>query len=212
MNRLAALVVASVCCPVGTAQAQAPRPIPAFVVDARGGYPGMGRDPVTASGLGQLATSLPGRGLAGTIGVHVYPLRGRRMALGLGGDFVLIRGRAVETDAATGLTTAVVRQRYQSLSGTVSLNFGHRDGWSYLSAGMGPATFASHLGDLRPAETPSSKATLHMGGGGRWFFSNHFAFTFDVRFHQTRPELPTTAYPGRQRVRLTVISAGISIR
>ena len=35
----------------------------------------------------------------------------------------------------------------------LSLNFGHRDGWSYLSAGMGPLRFETFEGERAPAES-----------------------------------------------------------
>ena len=38
------------------------------------------------------------------------------------------------------------------------------------------------------------------------------AFCFDIRFYLTRPEDPTDAYPGRQRTRLMVMSAGVAIK
>jgi hypothetical protein len=51
-----------------------------------------------------------------------------------------------------------------------------------------------------------------MGAGARWFNTAHLAFCFDMRFYLTRPEDPTITYPGRQRSRLLVLSAGISIK
>jgi hypothetical protein len=51
-----------------------------------------------------------------------------------------------------------------------------------------------------------------MGAGARWFNTAHVAFCFDMRFYLTRPEDPTITYPGRQRSRLLVLSAGISIK
>jgi hypothetical protein len=203
------------------AAAQLPKPIPAVVFDIRGFYGGLGQDPVTAKELGDilsivpgekviLPASLPNRAPGGVIGLHVYPLR-RKITFGLGAEAVLTQGRSVEEDAI-GPTGFIYRQRLQGVSGQMSLNFGHRDGWSYLSAGMGPLAFYTYQGDLRPAEPPPFQMTINMGGGARWFAWGHVAFCFDVRFYQTEPEVPTAGYPGRQRKQLRVISAGLSLR
>ena len=207
--------------------AQLPKPLPAVVVDVRGFYGGLGQDPVTANALGDLLSSetaekdvlpaaLPNRAPGGVIGLHVYPLR-RKITLGVGAEAVLTQGRSVEKEitpvSPTPMPTGFVyRQRLQGISGQVSLNFGHRDGWSYVSAGMGPLAFYTYQGDLRPAESPPFQMTINMGGGARWFAWNRVAFCFDVRFYQTEPEITTAAYPGRQRKQLRVISAGISLR
>jgi hypothetical protein len=94
----------------------------------------------------------------------------------------------------------------------LSLNFGHREGWSYLSAGMGPLSLSTYQGQTAPVTPPPVKSTINMGGGARWFNSAHLAFCFDVRFYLTRPEDPTLYYPGRQRSRLVVLSAGIAMK
>ena len=72
--------------------------------------------------------------------------------------------------------------------------------------------FGSYLGDVAPAEPSLGHSTLNMGGGARWFAKPHLAFTFDVRYYLTRPEVQTADYPGRQRNRLMVLSAGVSIK
>lgn len=211
--RAAALVLPVACLVLAPspAAAQIPRRIPVFVVDARASFPGLSQDPVTAQELSLGTADLPGRGLGVSAGVHIYPVRRQRFALGLGGDLLLIRGSAQSADDSGATTAPAVHQEFRSLHGSLSLNFGHRDGWSYVSAGIGPATYATYRNE-KPATAPPSKATLHAGGGARWFFSSHLAFTFDVRFHLTRPEVGTLLYPSRQRARLTVLSAGISVR
>ena len=188
-------------------------PLPVFAADLRGFYAGLGQDPVTAADLGVDADQLPARGWGGVAGAHVYPLRGRSFALGIGGEVMMARGRAQQVNPATGEEVGIiVRQRIVGMSPQVSLNFGHREGWSYLSAGMGPLSFESYLGDELPSEAPPKKPTINMGGGARWFLNSHLAFTLDVRFYLTRPEDPTGPFPGRQRTRLLVMSAGVGIK
>lgn len=195
------------------ASAQQLQPLPIAAADLRLFYSGLGQDPVTATDLGVSADRLPKRGLGGVVGLHIYPLRGRSMALGLGGEWMIARGRAQATDAETGTAIGLpIEQRLNGLSPQISLNFGHREGWSYLSAGMGPLSFETFEGDLPPAEGPPKKATINMGGGARWFSTSHLAFSFDVRFYLTRPQESVGSQPGRGRSRLLVLSGGVSFK
>src|SRR5262245_11659278 len=194
-----------------TTFAQQPRPLPAVVFDIRGFYSGLGQDPLTADQLDVVPSSLPKRGLGGVAGIHFYPLRKKNFALGLGGEGVLAHGHAQEEQEGVPIGDPI-HQRVMGLSGVLSLNFGHRDGWSYLSVGMGPLSFATWTTDETPADRPPVQMTINLGGGARWFVSRHVAFCFDLRFYQTEPEVQTASYPGRQRSQLRVLSAGISIR
>jgi hypothetical protein len=208
------------------ASAQQREPLPVMVVDIRGFYTGLGQDPITAAGLLPLPvdpTQLPTRGLGGVGGVHFYPLRWRRLALGLGGEGVLVRARAEtlpddgdddndDDEAVPGEPLPIVNQRMMGLTGIVSLNFGHRDGWSYVSAGMGPLSLGTYRGDEAPPIRPPMKMTIVLAAGARWFAWRHVAFGFDLRFYQTRPQDATVFYPARQRANLRVLSAGVSFR
>jgi hypothetical protein len=194
------------------AEAQAPRPIPLFVFDLRGFYSALSQDPTTAESLAVLPIDLPHRGLGGVAGVHVYPFRRGGLAFGLGGEALLARGRSQRIDDAGAPLGSPITQRLRSLTGSLSLNFGHREGWSYLSAGIGPLAFPTFLGEETPSVEAPAKSTISMGGGARWFINNHIAFCFDVRFHQTRPEIALAPYPARQRSRLLIMSAGIALK
>jgi hypothetical protein len=125
---------------------------------------------------------------------------------------MLARGNAQQKDAAGVAIGQPIGQRLLSLSPQVSLNFGHREGWSYISAGMGPMVFETYQGELPPAEAPPRAMTINMGGGARWFITSHVAFCFDVRFYLTKPEAATPSHPGRQRTRLMVMSAGVAFK
>ncbi len=194
------------------AHAQSVGPVPVFVADLRGFYSGLGQDPVTAFQLEVPPTSLPSRGLGGVVGVHLYVFRRARFAFGVGGEAMMARGSKDQVDA-DGLSTAPpIQQRIRSLSGNISINFGDENGWSYLTAGIGPLSFVSFVGDSAPDGAVPRKTTLNLGGGARWFFSRHVAIEFDVRFYQTKPEDIVPPYPGRQRNKLTVLSGGIGIK
>lgn len=207
------LVLGLVATAAPVAHAQVQQPISPYVIDLRGFYSGLGQDLTTAANLGVPAINLPKRGLGGVLGLHVYPLRKKTFALGLGGEFLLARGRAQEKDATTGDPVGLpIEQRVVSLSPQISLNFGHRGGWSYLTAGMGRLSFETFQGTIAPADTPPKKNTINMGGGARWFATSHVAFMFDVRYYLTRPEEIIGPFPGRARNRLRILSAGIAIR
>jgi hypothetical protein len=192
--------------------AQTRERLPLVVADARGFYTPLGRDPLTANDLLVAPDELPNRAFGTVTGVHLYPFRGRSIALGLGGEMIYTRGRNVTESEAEDFPPTIVNQRLFGLSGQLSLNFGHRDGWSYLTGGMGPLSFGTYRNDTAPVESAPKSMTINYGGGARWFAWRHVAFAVDIRFYQTRPEVQTVFYPSRGRSSLRVMSAGISIR
>ena len=154
---------------------------------------------------------MPNRGFGGVTGVHVYPLRGRSVALGFGGEMIFARGRAVTESGRRGLSATIVNQRLFGLSGQFSLNFGYRNGWSYVTSGMGPMSFGTYLTDTAPLESAPSDMTLNYGAGARWFAWRHIAFAVDVRFYETSPRTGRSSTLVAARSSLRIMSAGISI-
>ena len=144
------------------------------VADVRGFYTGLGQDPVTATDLQVSSDQLPGRVFGGAVGVHLYPLRKGSFAFGIGGEGVLAGGHAQRAETTTTPAGPIVQQQLRGFSVQISLNFRHRDGWSYLSAGTGQMIFATYLGDTRPADDPPHSSTINLGGGARWFFKSHW--------------------------------------
>jgi hypothetical protein len=193
------------------ALAQTQQPIPPFVVDVRGFFAGLGQDPVTAADLGVDPESLPTRALGGAVGVTFYPIRRQSFALGIGGEGLLARGQSQPVDAGGLPLGPQIERRLQSLAGQVSFNFGHRDGWSYISAGMGPLLFETFQGTA-PQVSPPRDMTLNFGGGARWFISRHFAVCFDMRFYETKPTPTTLTNAGRERNRILVLSIGAAFK
>jgi hypothetical protein len=193
--------------------AQQFKPLPPYVVDVRGFMTSLGRDAVTATDLGVPAAELPGRGFGGVVGLQVYPVRNPGLTLGLGGELLMGRGRAQPPqDPTNPMPLPPIEQRLTSLTGTVSMNFGARNGWSYLSAGAGPLRFETFNGPHAPAQSPPFQLTLNLGAGARWFSSSHVAFCFDVRAYLTGAMAATATSPGRGKQRLLVLSAGLAIR
>ena len=180
--------------------------------DVRAFYSGLGQDPITAEGIDVFPEDLPNRALGGFAGVHFYPWRGKKMAIGIGGEGWMARGSAQPTDEEGTVTAPLIQQHMMGLTPVVSLNFGQAGGWSYLTAGMGPLSLVTFYGEETPDSPKPYQMTLNMGGGARWFPNQHVAFGFDVRFWMTKPQEPIEVYPGRQRTRLLILSAGVSFK
>ncbi len=189
-------------------------PIGPFVFDARGTLARFKQDTTTAAALGVLATDMPTRGYGLVVGAHFYPARGRNVALGLGGE-LLLRARASRTippvveDGPEGPTVVT---SLTAVTPQVSLNFGKRNGWSYVSGGIGWASYASELQDDPFADSGSRRTAINYGGGARWFATPHVAFTFDLRFYAIGAQEATTLRPAVAKTTVMVVSAGIGLR
>lgn len=208
-----------------TAQTSDPdrQPIGRFAADVRVVSARYSDDPGLATFLGVTKENLPTRGLGIVFGAHVYPLRmGRHVALGVGGELVFSRGSKTlkleadeeDEEPADGPT---VDARLSAVSPQVSLNFGGRDGWSYLSGGIGWTKSSSEVKRETVAPTVSADgtprtSTINYGGGGRWYMKRHIAFSFDVRFYAIRPQAGTATLPTLARRRLLMLSAGVSFK
>ena len=198
------------------AAAQQKEPIGPFVADLRAVYGRHKVEPSVATELGVEAGNLPTRSLGFLGGAHVYPWRTQKINVGFGGSFVHTRGsRALEIENTDGTTTQspTVRRYFTAITPEVSLNFGHRSGWSYVSGGFfGRAKLYMDREDAPAAEAPYRK-TLHYGGGARWFTTDHLAFSVDFRWYSVAEQLPT---PGgvvfHPRTTLLVLSGGIAIK
>jgi hypothetical protein len=106
----------------------------------------------------------------------------------------------------------VVRRRFTTFSPEISLNFGHRNGWSYISGGM----FGRSKLYLEREDTPVSnapyRATINYGGGARWFIRQHVAFSVDFRWYSVAEQPAATGIVAQPRTTLLVLSGGISFR
>lgn len=205
-----------------SAQDPAPQPPPLqdepigwFVVDARGVMANFKPSNLIAPNVGLTEdTDLPGRGFGLSVGAHVYPLRRQRFAIGVGAE-MLLRARGSKTQPAeseTGPDGPTVVTRMTAFSPQVSLNFGKRTGWSYVSIGKGPAALVTEFADDPFPDADTNPSGLNYGGGARWFAKNHLAFTFDVRFYKVGAQAATATRPAYPAVTVTVLSAGISVR
>ena len=95
------------------------------------------------------------------------------------------RGSTQETDDNT--TGPTVVTRFSSVSPQISLNFGSKQGWSYISGGVGVGRFTTEL-ESSPATTSGDRIqVINYGGGARWFTTRHTAVSLDLRFYADQP-------------------------
>jgi hypothetical protein len=147
------------------------------------------------------STAVPSRGWGIDAGAHVYPFQLGAARVGIGGMLLRARGTVSfenQPDVAA-LLTAIAPQ--------VSVNFGSRAGWSYLSAGIGRAQIMTKV--AQRLLDSGTRTAMNIGGGARWFAKSRLAFSFDVRFHMVRAGGDVMPTPGTT---LVAASAGISLR
>ena len=75
-----------------SAHAQPRDPLPLFAVDAQGTLPKLPTDDVIAQLRGLDPSALPVWGPGFNLAAHVYPLRTRRISLGVGASYQWLRG------------------------------------------------------------------------------------------------------------------------
>jgi hypothetical protein len=215
MRLAAILALAAIVAPARFVSAQEPPPrLPLLVVDLHAVLPAFSDDARLAASRGINQAQLPGVGVGGAVGAHVYFFKWRAVTFGIGGEMMLARGhRTPPSSAAQTGALAPVTERVRSIAPQVSFNFGTGDGWSYLSGGIATATW-SIVPDGAAAIPGDDEAlkTINYGGGARWFIKPHLAFSFDVRFYAISPGPPNGPTPGSPRTTMVVVGAGVSVK
>ncbi len=193
--------------PEARADEEPPPPIPHYVVDLRAAYMKL----PTKAELTATNVVPPTIGLGFVGGVQFYPLRWKTVTFGIGGEYAIIQGRHQPTpDEAPG---PPLKTQFHSLAPQVSFNFGHRAGWSYISAGIANATIYTQSGETNLVNSPDqSLKTINYGVGARWFFNDHMAFCVDGRVYAVNPGKPAGTVFGSGRLNQLQISAGFSFR
>jgi hypothetical protein len=206
-----ALLTLAIVALASEARAQQDDPVGPFVIDARISFPSLSSAESIATSYGFRSDQLPERALAFELGAHVYPVRGRRVSLGLGASLMRGRGRQEPlVDAAA--TDPTVETRISTLTPQVSLNFGTSRGWSYISAGYGWTRRSTADADATTFPTGSNVKTLSYGGGARWFVSSHVAFSFDLRFYRLPETIADENGPASPGFSMFVGTAGLSFK
>jgi hypothetical protein len=211
---LAVVMTMAIFAPGASAQEPEKEPIGRFALDARVALPRFPEDAATATALGVTADNLPSRGLGVAAGVNVYPARLGKVSLGVGGEWLVFSRGSKTLDPATegGPSGPTVTTRFSVLSPQISLNFGGRNGWSYVSGGIGWASFTTERDDAPVADAAGRTRAINYGGGARWFAKEHLAFTFDLRFYRINPQDAAPGRPAYGGRRMMVFSAGISLK
>jgi hypothetical protein len=156
--------------------------------------------PVAAAGA-----LVPGRGVGAEGGVFLFAGPGRFRRLSFGATGFLAEGRA------TGVDAPLMATRMFAAAPHAALNFGHRDGWSYLSIGVGTAKVRA-TADRVEDQPAGWGLAFHYGGGARWFVREHLAVSLDLRFWALTPRPATTARPSAAATTRIALGAGVSFR
>jgi hypothetical protein len=189
------------------------KPIGRFVADVRGAFPKFKQDPNIASGINVQSTNLPARAFGFVVGAHVYPARMGPITLGLGGEMmVAARNRTAAAATEGGTAGPTVHTRMSSVTPQISFNFGKRQGWSYISGGIGRTAFTAERTDAPLPKQSGRSQTYNYGGGARWFSKKHVAFTVDFRFYAISAQEKTAERPAVSRMTLTAFSVGVAFK
>jgi hypothetical protein len=204
------------------ASAQTRERLPLFAVDVHAGTLGL---PQAEGWVPEVSndTELPGRAWGGIVSGTVYPYRLGLITFGVGASLATARGKSasltIESGSGSTATTTVtpaVRTSITTVAPQLSINFGQRLGWSYLSAGIGQSKVASSadaVGTTPGIIVPDSwNSALNFGGGARWFMKKRLGAGFDVRFVKLGTRSATATLPAAKRTQLWTISAGITIQ
>jgi hypothetical protein len=189
------------------------QPIGRFAADIRGAFPKFKQDPNIATGIGVSALNLPGRALGIVIGAHVYPARLGPVTLGLGGEMIVAgRNRTLPATKEGGPAGPTVQSHMSSITPQISFNFGKRQGWSYISGGIGKTAFTAERADAPLPPQESRSRTFNYGGGARWFSSKHLALSVDLRFYAINAQEKTALRPAFSRMTLMAFSVGMAVK
>ena len=209
------LLAVSVCLLVRPTVASAqPATLPGpFVVDARGVFSSVGRSEELAAPRGLTSGELPKTVLGLDVGAHVYPLR-RKVTVGLGASLLMVGGTQTPGPPEEGAVDAPVTPgefAVRAIVPQVSLNFGSGRGWSYLGAGLGFSKMKAGRADSDLEYSPQL-LTLNLGGGARWFVSEHVAFNIEGRYYRLAAKELEAGYVGNPVVTMFVVAAGVSFK
>ena len=186
-------------------------PIGRFVADLHGVVVPWGRNPDLAIVRGFDPSTQPNLGLGIGGGAHVYLLRWRFVTVGLGASVLYASGSQSPGPDDTDPQAPALRKTLTAVVSQLSLNFGRRNGWSYISAGPGSSTLSLYDQDFSKPPQRSTR-TFSYGGGARWFTNDHLAFALDLRFYNATPLQPTETEPGSPRITTVVLSIGASFK
>jgi Outer membrane protein beta-barrel domain len=212
MIRLGALVLVMAVGMAVPAGAQTRERLNLFAADARVTFPGYKQDEAVATALAVDKLALPTRGLGLVFGGHLYPLHKGVVTLGLGVEVMASkRGRTLDVQTAGGTAPQTVETRFSAFSPQLSLNFGSKQGWSYISGGLGSGHYTTE-NQSKPLPDGDRVSIINYGGGARWFVNDHVAVSLDLRFYAVNSQEAVGTRPAYPRMTILAISAGIGVK
>ena len=191
--------------------AQSHEPPGPYVVDARAVFPRFRQNNLVAGELLVPPTNLPSGGFGLSLGAHWYPIHSKLVTLGIGGEWLAARGSQTVEAVDEAAPSPTVRDRFSVISPQVSINFGGRNGWSYISGGIGRAKLTMELADEPLPPAPWRRA-INYGVGARWYTSVHVAVSLDLRWYAVDQEPVTLGRPLIPRMTLLMLSGGVALR
>lgn len=193
------------------AAAQDDAPIGRFVADLRGSFVPFGQNADLAATRGFHPAVTPSLGVGFDAGVHVHLFRLGFVTFGLGAIYHASNGDWGGDADAVRPPAPALRKTFRTLSPQLSFNFGGRDGWSYVSGGVGRSRLTLFRRDSKePSVRPAD--TLNYGGGARWFVNRRVALSLDLRFYAVSPLERTATEPASPRMTLVVASVGAAFK
>ncbi len=210
--------------------AQDPEPIGRYIIDLRGSTVSLSQNEELAAVRRLRADQLPPRGIAVDLGGHFYFFRWGAVTFGVGASVLSTAAHLAPVEPMPGepapvvptpeepgemdpplIEGTIVTSRFTAISPQISFNFGHRNGWSYLSGGLG--TSRLNVYPEQPT-TPVQRGarTLNYGGGARWFLTPDVALSLDLRFFAISPIEQLGEQPGSPRMTLLAANIGVSVR
>jgi hypothetical protein len=238
VRRFAAVLLLATIVATSPAAAQTPGPPGPWSLDVRGVSSPV-PDNLTFYPRLDASALVPDRGFGLEAGAQVYLLNLGPARLGVGAALFVVRAitEPPPSPPSGGTTTPRPSQSVQVdqrlLAPQVSFNFGTRDGWSYLSAGIGRSEVViKTAGAISGRRETKSLDTFNVGGGARWFVKSHLGIGFDIRLHlvgsgtagaieetpaspaPTTPVPPPApvARPATPSLRMLTISGGFSFK
>jgi len=213
MIRLGVLFSSMFLALAGQAAAQTHERLSLFVADARLTFPNYKQAESVAADLGVDKLALPNRGLGVVFGAHLYPFRKGVVTLGLGAEVMTSKGGHSVEETTSGTTASPrVETRFSAFSPQISLNFGSKQGWSYLSGGLGSGHLTTEVVSKPLPDADSPTKVINYGGGARWFLNDHLAVSLDLRFYAVNPQEAVGGRPAFPRMTIRAITAGIALK
>jgi hypothetical protein len=105
-----------------------------------------------------------------------------------------------------------VQSEISSVTPQISFNFGKRQGWSYISGGIGATAFTAERQDAPLPPQEARTRTFNYGGGARWFTNKRVAVSVDLRFYAINAQPQVGLRPAFSRMTLVVVSAGAAFK